>query len=127
MSQTQTVVSIEKDRFLINVKLINQGRSWKGKPIEGLLFNSRMANAIINDENPATRGVWAYPDEEFSPERNTREFIASLPDYHAHSLRAVSINLQGGSPQGYRSYAGAGGGKWPIWSVSTSPPAHWRL
>src|SRR5207245_5464892 len=32
---------------------------------------------------------------------NTREFIAALSDYHAHGLRAVAINLQGGSPQGY--------------------------
>lgn len=101
MSETQTVVAIEGDRFLINGKPTNEGRSWKGKRIEGLLFNSRMANAIINDENPATRGVWAYLDEDFSPERNTREFIASLPDYHAHGLRAVSVNIQGGSPQGY--------------------------
>jgi hypothetical protein len=101
MSATQTVVAIEGDRFLINGKPINEGRSWKGKRIEGLLFNSRMANAIINDENPATRGIWAYLDEDFSPERNTREFITSLPDYQAHGLRAVSINIQGGSPQGY--------------------------
>lgn len=101
MSETQTIVSIEGDRFLINGKLINEGRTWKGKPIEGLLFNSRMANAIVDDENPATRGVWAYPDEEFSPARNTREFIAALPDYFAHGLRAIAINIQGGSPQGY--------------------------
>jgi len=101
MPETQTVVSIAGDRFLIGGKLTNRGRSWKGMPIEGLLFNSRMANAIIYDDNPATRGVWAYLDGEFSAERNTREFIAALPDYHAHGLRAVSINVQGGSPQGY--------------------------
>lgn len=101
MPETQTVVSIEGDRFLIDGKLTHRGRSWKGMPIEGLLFNSRMANAIIDDENPATRGVWAYLDGEFSAERNTREFIAALPAYHAHGLRAVSINMQGGSPQGY--------------------------
>jgi hypothetical protein len=101
MSETQTAISIEGDRFLINGKPTNQARSWNGKRIEGLLFNSRMANAIVNDENPATRGVWAYLDEDFSPERNTREFIENLPDYHAHGLRALSINLQGGSPQGY--------------------------
>src|SRR5215470_19815090 len=101
MQETQTVVSIKGDRFLINSKLINEGRTWKGMPIEGLLFNSRMANAIFDDENPATRGLWAYVDEQFSPERNTREFIAALPDYYAHGLRAVAINIQGGSPQGY--------------------------
>src|SRR5947209_8352989 len=101
MPDTKTVVSIAGDRFLIDGKLINEGRVWRGKSVEGLLFNSRMANAIIDDDNPATRGVWAYPDGEFSAERNTREFIAALPDYRAHGLRAVAINLQGGSPQGY--------------------------
>jgi hypothetical protein len=101
MPETRTVVSIAGDRFLIDGRPINEGRSWNGVAIEGLLFNSRMANAIINDENPTTRGVWSYVDEEFTPERNTREFIAALPAYYAHGLRAVSINLQGGSPQGY--------------------------
>ena len=101
MPETRTVISIVGDRFLIDGKLINEGRFWNGMPIEGLLFNARMANAIINDENPTTRGVWAYQDGDFTPERNTREFIAALPQYHAHGLRAVSINIQGGSPQGY--------------------------
>ncbi len=101
MPETQTVVSIAGDRFLINGKFIYAGRAWRGLPVEGLLFNSRMANAIVDDQNPATRGVWAYPDGEFSAERNTREFIAALADYCAHGLRAVAINLQGGSPQGY--------------------------
>jgi hypothetical protein len=101
MGETKTVVSIAGDRFLIDGKPTYQGRRWNGHSIEGLLFNSRMANAIINDENPATRGVWSYVDEAFTPERNTREFIAALPHYYAHGLRAVSINLQGGSPQGY--------------------------
>ena len=101
MPETKTVISIEGDRFHINGSPTYKGRSWRGKSVEGLLFNSRMANAIVNDENPATRGTWSYLDGEFSPERNTAEFIAALPDYHAHGLRAVGINLQGGSPQGY--------------------------
>ena len=101
MPETKTLVSIAGDRFLIDGKPTYEGRRWNGRSIEGLLFNSRMANAIINDENPATRGVWSYVDQAFTPERNTSEFIAALPQYYAHGLRAVSINLQGGSPQGY--------------------------
>src|SRR5258707_11939548 len=60
-----------------------------------------MANAIADDENPATRGAWAYADGEWDAERNTREFISALPAYRAHGLLAVCLNLQGGSPQGY--------------------------
>ena len=60
-----------------------------------------MANAIADDENPATRGAWAYADGDWDAERSTREFIAALPAYRAHGLLAVCLNLQGGSPQGY--------------------------
>ena len=101
MPETITSISIDGHRFLINGNAINAGREWKGKSIDGLLFNSRMANAIIEDENPSTQGTWAYADGPFTAERNTREFIAALPLYHEHGLRAVAINLQGGSPQGY--------------------------
>lgn len=101
MAGTETVVSIEGDRFLINGSPTYPARKWRGYQIEGLLFNSRMANAIIDDENPATRGIWSYVDGEFTPERNASEFIAQLPVYYAHGLRAVSVNMQGGSPQGY--------------------------
>lgn len=101
-SATKTVVSIEGSRFLINGTPTHQGKSWKGHSIEGQLFNSRMVQALADDENPATRGVWMYPDMgEFSAQRNNDEFLAALKDYKAHGLDAVGINLQCGSPQGY--------------------------
>jgi hypothetical protein len=96
-----TIISIAYGGFAINGTPTYAGRSWKGHRIEGLLFNSRMANAIVDDENPATRGTWAYADGEWDAERSTHEFIASLPAYRAHGLLAVCLNLQGGSPQGY--------------------------
>jgi hypothetical protein len=98
---TETIVSIDGGKFVVNGKPTHAGRVWNDKPIEGLLFNSRMANAMSDDENPATRGIWEYPDGPFSADRNVDEFIAALPDYRAHGLDAVGINLQGGSPQGY--------------------------
>lgn len=98
---TRTVIGIDGDRFTLDGRPTCQGRSWRGYRIEGLLFNSRMANAIVDDENPATRGVWDYADGPWSAERNTAEFCAALPAYRAHGLAAVAINLQGGSPQGY--------------------------
>lgn len=52
-----TVISIAKGGFAINGAPTYAGRSWKGRRIEGLLFNSRMANAIADDEHPATRGA----------------------------------------------------------------------
>jgi hypothetical protein len=94
-------VTIEDGAFRIDGRPTYPGRSWKGHRIEGRLFNSRMANAIADDENPATRGAWAYADGDWDAERSTAEFIASLPAYRAHGLLAVCINLSGGSPQGY--------------------------
>ncbi|HZB54110.1 MAG TPA: hypothetical protein VE527_10800, partial [Reyranella sp.] len=96
-----TTISIANGGFAINGAPTYAGRSWKGHRIEGLLFNSRMANAIADDENPATRGAWSYADGDWDAERSTREFIAALPSYRAHGLLAVCINIQGGSPQGY--------------------------
>ncbi len=96
-----TTVSITNGGFALDGTPTYAGRSWNGHRIEGLLFNSRMANAIADDENPSTRGAWSYADDEWDAERNTREFIAALPSYRAHGLLAVCLNLQGGSPQGY--------------------------
>lgn len=97
----KTIVSIEGSRFHIDGRPTYPGRQWKGMPLEGLLMNSRMANAIAEDHNPATRGVWAYLDGPWDAERNTREFCEALPTYRRHGLLAVGVNLQGGSPQGY--------------------------
>ena len=94
-------VSIEGGAFHINGTPTYAGRSWRGHRVEGLLFNSRMANAIADDDNPFTRGSWAYADGDWDAERNMREFIAALPAYRSHGLLAVCLNLSGGSPQGY--------------------------
>ena len=96
-----TNVEIVGNAFHINGKPTYSGRSFRGNKIEGLLFTSRMVNCIINDQNPETRGVWAYRDGPWDPERNTTEFIAALPSYRAHGLTSVAFNVQGGSPMGY--------------------------
>src|SRR5690242_11362203 len=65
-------------------------------------MNSRMVQATFDDLNPETRDRWAYPDSgRWDPERNVREFIAMLPEYRRHGLLAVTVNFQGGSPEGY--------------------------
>jgi hypothetical protein len=98
----QTTVSIQGERFLINGRPTYEGRSWRGTPIEGLLMNSRMVQGIFDDLNPDTRPRWAYPDtKRWDAERNTREFIAAMPEWRRHGLLSFTINLQGGSPEGY--------------------------
>jgi hypothetical protein len=98
----RTVVAIDGEKFLINGQPTYAGRTWHGISIEGRLLNSRMVQGIFDDLNPATRSRWTFPDgAAWDPERNTREFIAAMPDWRAHGLLAFTLNLQGGSPEGY--------------------------
>jgi hypothetical protein len=98
----KTTVSIRGDGFLINGKPTYEGRSWKGHNIEGLLFNSRMVQGIFDDANPETVSRWSYPDtNKWDADRNTSEFIAGMAEWRRHGLMAFTINLQGGSPEGY--------------------------
>jgi hypothetical protein len=61
-----------------------------------------MVQGIFDDRNRETVARWAYPDTGvWDPERNTREFIAAMPEWRAHGVLSFTINLQGGSPQGY--------------------------
>ncbi len=100
--QRQTTVAITGDRFLINGRPTYEGRTWRGMRIEGLLMNARMVQGTFDDLNPETRGKWAYPDTgRWDPERNTREFLAAMPEWRRHGLLSFTLNLQGGSPQGY--------------------------
>lgn len=97
-----TSVSIVGDAFHINNQPTYPGRYYQQYKIEGLLLNSRMVQGIFDDRNPETINRWAYPDTgRWDPERNTREFIAAMPEWRAHGLLAFTINLQGGSPEGY--------------------------
>lgn len=98
----RTIVSIREDQFLINGRPTYQGRTWKGRAIEGLLMNSRMVQGIFDDRNPETLARWAYPDTgRWDAERNTREFLLAMPLWRRHGLLAFTLNFQGGSPQGY--------------------------
>ena len=97
-----TAVSIEGDRFLINGRPTLAGLTWRGYTLEGLLPNSRMVQGAFDDLNPDTRGRWIYADtKSWDADRNTREFVAAMPEWRRHGLLAVTLNLQGGSPEGY--------------------------
>jgi hypothetical protein len=99
---SRTEIAIDGDRFLINGKPTYAGRTYKGMKIEGLLMNSRVVQGVFDDRNPETRKKWAYPDTgKWDAERNTREFLAAMPEWRRHGLLSFTINLQGGSPEGY--------------------------
>src|SRR4051794_17074134 len=98
----QTVLGIDGARFTINGQPTYAGREYDGWPIEGLLMNVRAVQAIFDDLNPETRDQWAYPDTGiWDPERNLSEFLAALPEWREAGLLAFTVNLQGGSPEGY--------------------------
>jgi hypothetical protein len=104
LSGLHTSVSVVGDEFYINGKPTYSERSWHGHKIQGLLLNARLVQGIFGDRNTNTVGWWSYPDTgKWDPERNTREFIAAMPEWRRHGLLAFTINLQGGSPRGYVS------------------------
>ena len=89
-----TKISIDDTNFLINGQVSNQGTS-----AQGLLLNSRMVQALFDDENPSTLGERKYPDSgTWDPERNVNEFIEALGSYRDYGLNAVTVGLQGGFP-----------------------------
>jgi hypothetical protein len=96
-----TYADIEADSFLINGEPFYQSRASRGCAVEGLLMNSRMVQGIFDDLNPATRGMWDYPDGPWDADRNTREFVAAMPEWRARGLLSFTINLQGGNPRAY--------------------------
>ena len=97
-----TEVSIVENAFYINGEITYSGRYYLGNKIEGLLMNSRMVQGIFDDRNTETIHLWEYPDTgKWDPERNTREFLSAMPVWLSHGVLAFTINLQGGSPEGY--------------------------
>lgn len=102
-SSPSTTVSIRKDEFWINGKPTYEGCQFQSRKIQGLLMNSRMVQATFDDMNPGTRDRWAYPDGPWDAERNTSEFIAQMSEWRKAGLLSFTLNLQGGSPEGYSS------------------------
>ncbi len=99
--QHRTTVAIQGQSFLIDGQPTYTGRTYRNLRIEGLLLNARLVQGIFDDLNAATRSMWDYPDGPWDPDRNTDEFVAAMPTWRAHGLLSFTINLQGGSPQGY--------------------------
>lgn len=93
-------VSIKGESFLLNNMPTYADVNNVNPRAIGMLLNARMVQALFEDENPETRGLWRYPNgDDFDPERNTDEFIAALPLYKAHGVIAFTINMQCGGPK----------------------------
>jgi CubicO group peptidase (beta-lactamase class C family) len=79
----RTTVATREGRWFLNGAV-----TYPGTQAEGLLMNVRMVNAVFEDRSrPA-----------FDPNANTQEFLARIPDYVAHGVRAFTLCLQGGMP-----------------------------
>jgi hypothetical protein len=100
--KSRTEISIRGEDFWIDGHPTYKGRMWEGHRIEGMLMNFRAVQGIFDDLNPETRGRWVYPDTKlWDAERNTREFVAAMPEWRQHGILSFTVNLQGGSPEGY--------------------------
>lgn len=100
-----TIVTIVEDDFYINGTPALEGVTWKGINMQGLIPNSRMVQGIFDDLNPESANRWKYPDSGlWDPDRNTEEFVNAIDDWYNHGLLAFTINLQGGSPEGYSKH-----------------------
>ncbi|MFN4227173.1 MAG: FG-GAP repeat domain-containing protein [Candidatus Ratteibacteria bacterium] len=110
-------VSIKGEKFYINDKITYSENLKANEKIFGTIINSRMVQALFDDENPNTQFLWKYPDgSRFDPERNIQEFINALPIYKEFGLIGFTINLQCGGP-----VAGKFSGK-QEWIVSAFKP-----
>jgi len=90
--RAQTRVAVVGGRWHVNGQV-----TYPGAQAEGLLMNVRMVNAVFEDANR----------KDFAPEANTARFLAAIPDYAAHGVRAFTIGLQGGFP-GYEGAVNSG-------------------
>jgi CubicO group peptidase (beta-lactamase class C family) len=70
---------------------VNDQATYPGSLAEGLLMNVRMVNAVFEDTNERTR------PQGFDADANTDRFLAKIPDYVQHGIKAFTICLQGGS------------------------------
>ena len=81
--KAKTRVEIADGKWHLNGK-----PTYSGAKSEGLLMNVRMVNAVFED----------VKRKDVHHEANTEKFIAAVPDYVAHGVRAFTIGLQGGFP-----------------------------
>lgn len=92
----KTILSIEGDRFLINGALVYSEIPAAPASVHGLLMNARMIQGVFNDKAAPER--FQRYGKSFSPDKNTEELAAALPQWYARGLRAITVGFQGGGP-----------------------------
>lgn len=91
----QTVLSIKGRDFYINGKPVYDDIEGD-KRSKGLLMNARFIQGIFDDKSDPIR--YNRFHKMFDPDDHTDAFIAALPEWYEHGLRAVTVGMQGGMP-----------------------------
>ena len=92
----KTKLTIDEENFLINDKLIYSEIPDSKPEAHGLLMNARFIQGIFDDKNDRERyNRWG---RKFSPDKNTDDLIAALPEWYNYGLRAFTTGFQGGGP-----------------------------
>ena len=102
-SSRRTAVAIVGDAFHINGKPTYEGRTWNGQEDRrAAVQQPHGAGDLRRPEPRDARHAGPTPTpKQWDADRNTREFVAAMPEWRKHGLLAFTLNLQGGSPQGY--------------------------
>ena len=92
-----TVLSMSRDKFIINNELTYSEYGPVAESSFGLLFNQRLIQGVFDDaghhERYYRKGVPC-----FTPESNTANLISSLQSWYSSGLRAITVGFQGGWP-----------------------------
>jgi hypothetical protein len=92
-----TVISKEKDKFLINGKLVYSDIEGSKPEAHGLLMNARFIQGVFDDKTGRERYA-RFGFESFDPEKNTDDLVNALPEWYSYGLRAITVGFQGGGP-----------------------------
>lgn len=92
----KTRISMKGRQFYINDKPVYAELDTVKPDVHGMLMNMRMIQGVFDDRvNPRRFDRFG---KIFNPEKNTDDLIASLDDWYAYGLRAITVGFQGGGP-----------------------------
>ena len=91
----KTKVGIKGRMFYINGVPTYSDIPGSNPKSHGLIWNSRVIQGIF-DDNEGLEHLKKVSGADFDPEKNTDDLIASLPEWYAYGLRAITVGLQGG-------------------------------